>query len=78
MAVSVEFIFTINIELFIMCVMIIAIGPCLLLISMAADLRYSLDTLNKNARTNKSGYEITQQFNQFIKFHSNTKQLRKI
>lgn len=75
MAVCIEFIFTFNIEFFIMCVMIIAIGPCLLLISMAADLRYSLSDLNRNARMNKNDYEITEQFKRFIKFNSNAKQL---
>lgn len=77
LAAGIEFIFTINIELFTMCVMIIAIGPCLTLISMASDLRYSLHTLNRSARANAKPSETTQQFNRLIDFHSNAKQLSK-
>lgn len=77
MAVCVEFVFTVNIELFTTCVMLVAIGPCLILMSMASDLRYSLYTLNRSARAHAKPSEVTQQFNHLIDFHSKAKQLIK-
>lgn len=71
--------FTFNIGIVIMGIMIVAIEPSLVLISITEDMECSLDALNKSARPNQNQeantIEFIQQFNKFIKFHSNAKQL---
>ena len=58
-----------------MCYLIIAVGPCLVLISITEDIVCSLDALDEKSRMNQDKHEITQQFNEFIQFHSSAKQL---
>lgn len=76
-AVAIEYLIVLNVIFFNMCIMIIAVGPCLLLTSMTQDIEYHMDALNKCARIKKNRYELIQQFNKLIQFHSNAKQLSK-
>lgn len=73
-AVIAEYFFTLNLELFIMCIMIIAIGSCLILISLTKDMKCGLNALNESAVETESESQI-QLFNELIEFHSNAKQL---
>lgn len=68
---------TFNMQLSVLCVLVIVIAPCLALISITTDMKYELGVLNTSARTNESPFKVTQQFNQFVLFHSKAKQLSK-
>lgn len=74
-AVILEYLIAVNVEFFAMCIMIIATGPCLILISITDDMECSLKNLDKSARTKECPRKIIQQFNEFIQFHAKTKQL---
>lgn len=77
-AVIVEYLSAVNIEFFVMCVMIITNGPCLILISITKDMICSLRSLDKTAsmkkktEANQPG-NIILQFNDFIQFHAEAK-----
>lgn len=75
MAVILEYLLAFNVDLFAMCIMVIAIGSSVTLISVTQDLNVSLKNLDKSAMMKDSPLEIVQQFNEFIRFHSNAKQL---
>lgn len=64
-----------NVMFITFCILIIAIASCLLLISMTNDMQYSINTLNKCTKVKKKNFDIVQQFNDFIRFHSNAQQL---
>lgn len=74
-AIALVYIITFNMQLSVLCVLIIVIAPCLALISITTDMKYELGVLNTSARTNESPFKVTQQFNHFVQFHSKAKQL---
>lgn len=74
-AVALQNIEVINIDLSVVCVLSIVVMPCLVLVSTAADIKCGLGTLNMSVNTVESDVEITQQFIEIVKFHSNVKQL---
>lgn len=75
MAVIIQYLYTLNVELLTMAIMIIAIGPSLVLISMTKDLKHSLHTLDNSTMTKEHHLEIIHQFNDFVQFHANAKEL---
>lgn len=75
-AVIAEYFFTLNLELFIMSIMIIAIGSCVILISLAKDMQCGLNALNDSAmETEDESEDKAQLLNELIEFHANAKQL---
>lgn len=74
-AVCLEYLFTLNLELLTMSIMVIAIGPCLILISMTKDLKYNLHILDISARLKEDPVKIVRDFSEFIQLHSDAKQL---
>lgn len=76
-AAIIEYFLSANIQLCVMSVMIIAVGPSLILISITEDMKCSLHTLNKCAKASGSQSNIIRQFNEFIQFYCKAKQLSK-
>lgn len=74
-AVAMQFILSFNLDLTAACISIIIIPQFFVLISTVADMMCGLSMLNTRARANESDFKITEQFIQFVQFHSKVKQL---
>lgn len=72
---AIEYFMCVNLTFFVMCIMVVAIGPSLALISITKDMKCCLKSLDNCARTKENHIKIIRQFNEFIQFHSNAKQL---
>lgn len=70
-----QFILTINLLYSVLCLTILAIGTCLILISLAKDIQCYLNLIKMNARDKRNRRKISKKFTHFIRFHSNSKQL---
>lgn len=71
----IEYLMCLNLVFFVMCIMIVATGPSLILICITEDMKCSLHSLDRCARMKENPFKLIRIFNEFIQFHSNTKQL---
>lgn len=76
-AVTLEYIFTINVLFIVLCLLSFAFGTCLTLISLAKDIKYEMHSLNENASAKDGQLKIVKQFSELIDIHSDAKQFRR-
>lgn len=74
-AVILELLIVVNVQFLATCVVIVAIGTSLTIISITEDMKRSLHALNKCAKKKKIHFKMTQKINEFIELHANAKQL---
>lgn len=79
LAFAIQVTFQIIVNTTVACVLVIVISPCYVLISTAVDIKHEFDILNTSGRARAKGSDVkvTQQFNQFVQFHSESKRLIK-
>lgn len=77
-AVALQFIFSFNLDFAVACISIIVIALSLFSISSVDDMICGLNILNTSVISKESHFKITQQFNQFVQFHSKGKQLSEL
>lgn len=70
-----EYIVPFNIDLNIMCMINFAIGVGSMLISLADDIKRSMNTLNASVRAKGCKLEILYRFSRLVQFHSSVIQL---
>lgn len=70
-----EYVVPLNIDLNIMCMINFAIAMGSMLISLAEDIKRSMDTLNASVRANECKWKILHRFSGFVQFHSTVIQL---
>lgn len=57
------------------CLVFFGIGTCSMLFSLINDIKCDLKVINENARHKKNRSKISNQFSQFVQFHSKLIQL---
>lgn len=77
-AVFMEYIFDLSILVSAKCLAIYLFGTFFMLFPLVNDIKYCLKTINYNARHKKERPKISNQFFQFVQYHSKLKQLSHI
>lgn len=74
-AVFIQYIFLINILLAVKCLVVFVFATCLMLFSLAKDVKHNFQAINNNAKCEKDRAQIVNEFSQFAQLHSKSMQL---